>query len=201
MKSTLSQGSSGTTSPSLEEYQQRCDDAAALTRNHVFLSRPYYVHFHPHPNRRILDIGSYVGANLCRFAVIAREVVGIEAAQDYVDACYAHLAMLPGDLQKRVRVICGLVEGQEFAGDFDYVICTEMLLHVVDPVTVLCKVHEALKPETGEAFLTIVDRRLATHVRDPSMSAFLAWCHEAGLQVDRSLTDLNQHIIIARRAA
>tara|TARA_Y100000034_G_scaffold77894_1_gene93658 strand:+ start:2072 stop:2668 length:597 start_codon:yes stop_codon:yes gene_type:complete len=184
---------------SLEAYQEFCDAAAELQKNHAFTMRPYYVYFTPLPGSRILDIGSYVAANLCRYAPIASEIVGIEAAQAYIDSGFDNLKGLPEDQQKRVRVICGLVEDQEFAGDFDYVICTELLLHVIDPVAVLCKVHEALTEE-GQAFLTIIAERQRTHVRGPDMALFQVWCHEAGLEIDRAFTDMEQHIIIARRA-
>ena len=169
--------------------------------NHKFWQRPWVTaHFHPRPNSRLLDIGSYVGANLCAYAPVCSEVVGVEAAQDYVDTCYGHLAELPEVLQKRVQVLCKLVETMDFEGDYDHVLCVDVLLHVIDPVAVMCKVQEALAPE-GEAFITINDRKFRTHRRYPSMGALEVWCHQAGLEIDRAFTDMKQHIIIARRAA
>ena len=186
---------------SLEEYQQFLDDASSLPMNHKFGQRPCVeAHFRPTPGCRLLDIGSYTGANLVRYAPIAGELVGVEAAQPYVDTCYGYLAQLPEELQGRVHVICELIENLTFESDFDYVLCVDVLLHVLDPVAVMCKIHEALKPGTGEAFVSVSIKRFRTHSRDPSMAALLAWCHEAGLHVDRSFTDMKQHIVIARRA-
>ena len=201
MKSTLSQDCSETTSRSPKEYQEFLDAAASMEFNHRFFQRPWVcAHFRPRPNSRLLDIGSYVGANLFYFAPVVAEAVGVEAAQTYIDTSYGFFARLPPELQKRIRTICSLVEDLTFDGDYDHVLCVDVLLHAIDPVAVLCKVHEALS-ESGDAFLTINESRFRTHVRTPSMDTFKTWCHEAGLEIERAFTDMKQHIIVARRAA
>lgn len=90
---------------------------------------------------RVLDVGCGAGANASWYREHgAREIVGIE-----IDTASATAAENVLD-----RVICGSVETaiHELEGQFDLIICADVLEHLVDPWTIIRELRDVAGAET-----------------------------------------------------
>lgn len=171
---------------SLEAYQEWFNQVARRPLNHTVLWQRYYIvkKFRPNPGESILDMGSYVGNNLIRYAKDGYQIDGIEVGEAYIRTFEerAETKALFRDEYERIRVFPTLIERFKPDRQYDRILCTELLEHVIDPVDILKKAHECLRKE-GEVFIAVpLNKRCRTDVRDVGLRDLESWLRNAGFK-------------------
>ena len=146
--------------------------------------RYYYKHLFEKPGDAMLDVGSWLGANLMHYADRGHEIDGIEVARPYVDEALKRIATKTEDVRRRIRVFCCLVE--EFVGDrlYDVALAGEILTHVRDPQATVAAIYKLLKPG-GTLFLAVPKDQQRTETRSFDGAALRALVTELGFQVQQ----------------
>jgi 2-polyprenyl-3-methyl-5-hydroxy-6-metoxy-1,4-benzoquinol methylase len=139
-------------------------------------------YFRPLPGRRILELGSHNGCNLLYYGQEGFEIDGVELSSSLIAIFEAHKKQLPDEVQNRIRVFQGWIEEFFTSDRYDYVLCTEILEHVIDPLTVLVKAEECLKLG-GEVYISSPEERCGnnTHVRGVPPNELKIWLSQARL--------------------
>lgn len=103
-------------------------------------------YFAPKANSTILDLGAHNGPNLIHYARLGHTVHGVELSENLISTFKKFIAKEPLDVQQRVKIVHGWIEEFTPAHEYDYVLCTEVLEHVMNPVEILKVARKALKP-------------------------------------------------------
>ena len=178
-----------------DEYIAFCDYHANKPGNAVLWVRPYYQHFKPAPNSRILDLGAYCGANLFYYGSQGHTVVGIEIAKPYVDTFESERAARALTYNDRIQMVHGLVEEYEPDEPFDYCICGEVLEFVPSPEAVVEKAFEVLRPG-GQFFAACLRVKATVHARLLLESDLRALLEAAGFT--NISTMISDHVSIVK---
>ena len=147
--------------------------------------------FAPKAQSQILELGPGNGGNLLHYARLGHTMHGVEVSDTAIGIIQDHLAMEPEEVRARVTVEQGFAEDYRPAKTFDYVICCEVLEHVIDPVAVLGAMCRALNPE-GVGYVTgPTGRKLYDwgHVRVVTPKILEGWTQAAGLKIDACKED------------
>jgi 2-polyprenyl-3-methyl-5-hydroxy-6-metoxy-1,4-benzoquinol methylase len=169
-----------------------------LPQNSTFCLRPHIAHFPVKERSAILDVGSYLGANLIHYAMSGHTVTGLEPGAPYRENCEENCLALEEATRDRITVYPDLIEEFETDERFDHIVCTDILKHVVDPGYVVWRCAELLK-EGGTLFLAEIKKRCTTHVRDVSLLVLEVYVLQAGL-IPRSFSDDSYWYAIGERA-
>lgn len=114
----------------------RAERYAANARFVADLGAPVLELLNPQAGERILDLGCGDGALTQKIAAVGAEVVGVDMAEDLLDAAR--------ELGLDVRRMDG--QALAFAAEFDAVFSNAALHWMLDPDAVVAGVHRALKP-------------------------------------------------------
>ncbi|QNM96434.1 bifunctional 2-polyprenyl-6-hydroxyphenol methylase/3-demethylubiquinol 3-O-methyltransferase UbiG [Chitinimonas koreensis] len=114
----------------------------------------------PAAGLRVLDVGCGGGLLSERFAALGCEVTGIDRSRPTLDAARAHAER--AGLPIRYQEACA--EALPFAaGEFDLVICCDVLEHVDDLDAVVAEIARVLKPG-GLFFFDTINRTLRSRL-------------------------------------
>lgn len=166
-------------------YEQRYNELYLNPAYHDLPVRTWMKKFHPKACSSILELGAGGGANLIYLAKLGHTCDGVEIAQNAVDAFHRKLETEPPHFQQRVSLVQGWIEDFCPEKQYDYVICCEVLEHVIDPVKILEVLKRCLKPE-GTGYITAPTLRKLndqTHVRVVYEATMVKWTDEVGLQI------------------
>jgi 2-polyprenyl-3-methyl-5-hydroxy-6-metoxy-1,4-benzoquinol methylase len=96
----------------------------------------------------------------------------------------------------------GWIEDFQPPRTYDYVLCTEILEHVPDPVAVLRTARRALAP-AGLAYITSPSTHWGnnTHVRGVAPDDLRAWLADAGLAPDSIFVENERTFALASRSS
>lgn len=113
----------------------------------------------------ILDVGCGAGIYAEGLAKRGAKVVGLEPVQKLVEVAKNHLEKNSEEISGKVEYICGTVEEhcRENRGKYDVVVCSEVLEHVQDKISLVRGCVEALKFD-GDIFFTTPNRTVASVV-------------------------------------
>lgn len=143
-----------------------------------------------------MDIGCYTGANLIYYAQQGHSVAGVEIAEPYYRECLRRMS----EAGVEAPVYHAPFESWVPDGEYDHVLCTELLGHVVDPAGFVRKCHGVLKPQ-GTAFFTapvVPPGAHTTWARIVDSPDLVGWAEAAGFEVTAFTAD-KQHICIGRK--
>ena len=145
--------------------------------------RPDYMkHLWPKLNKnRILELGSCTGGNLLMLAQMWNWVTGVECSHHLVQKFYGHLRKWPLFVRQRVRMIEGMIEDLDLPDRFEWILLTETLEHVMDPIPILQVARRHVDPR-GKMFVTAPGVLIGapTHVRGVPPEDLEAWLGETG---------------------
>ena len=135
-------------------------------------------HFTPRAGASLLELGCGSGGNLVVFGKGFLSV-GVELAPTLVNT--ARRALRARGIL--AEVIEGWIEDFHDPRRFDYVVVTEVLEHVFDPVAILKVAREHLA-EDGEVFISAPSIRVggASHIRGVPYADLEMWLKEADLK-------------------
>lgn len=109
----------------------------------------------PLDGRRVLDVGCGGGILSESMAARGATVTGIDASEAAIKSAAAHLAL--GDLS--VDYVCTTAEemAERHPGDFDVVVCMELLEHVPQPASLVSACAGLVRPG-GEVIFSTINR-------------------------------------------
>lgn len=133
---------------------------------------------------KVLEIGSSAGLLLHRFQTKGWQAEGVEPSKPFADYAFE---------QYGIKVHRSFFEETKLpTSEYDFIILSHMLEHVSDPISVLKKVKNYLKP-TGFVYIEVPnikgiwknldDQLQITHLFIPSINVMKRLSYEAGLEV------------------
>ena len=137
----------------------------------------------PHLGRRVLDVGAGIGT-FVELAAPGREVVAVEPDPAFWPVLAERFGESPN-----VEVVQGTAD--DVAGSFDSILCLNVLEHIADDLSTLCRFHELLVPG-GKLLLLVpahpslyggIDRAMA-HERRYRKAELRRRLVAAGFEVD-----------------
>jgi SAM-dependent methyltransferase len=151
-------------------------DAARVGSRGVYMAG-YMDHFQPEPGESIVDLGCGRGHTVAHFARAGHDATGVECGQQFI--YWARQAVLG---LETARIDDALIEDWTPDRVYDWVLLTEVLEHVIDPVAILHKARESAR----KLFLTAPVPLVGTepHVRGVPPHELHPWLQEAGWAVD-----------------
>lgn len=166
-----------------EDYAEYFNQVSRRPVNHTITFQRYYIvkRFRPAPGDTILDFGCYIGNNLLRYAIEGHQIDGIEVGKAYIETFSnrPETRALDEATLGRIRIFTRLIEDFQPDRRYDWVLCAELLEHVMDPVIILQKAHECLEPG-GKIFIAVpLEARRRTDVRDVGRPDMDGWLKEA----------------------
>jgi len=141
--------------------------------------------FDPSPGSSILDLGCSSGRNVFYYAERGHLCHGVEVSEEALAQFREGWEGASEKAQHLSLAEQGFIEDYHPQPRWDYVLLTEVLEHVVDPVPVLKVAERALKP-SGEVYVTAPVYTTAgdvQHVRGVQIGPLKHWCEQAGLEV------------------
>lgn len=174
-----------------ELFRAMYEEVGSLDSNKNVVWRAEWMSaFLPEPGSRILELGSHNGPNLVHYARLGHRVDGVEISTSLIATFDEYVMGEPEEVRERIRVFNTWIEG--FVPDmaYDYVLVTEVLEHVADPITVLESAARAVKAD-GRVYITSPDTLWGnnTHVRAVVPDELREWLDSAGLVVQEMWQD------------
>lgn len=178
-----------------KKYKALYEEVGEVEANKVVVWREEWMkHFKPTPNSRILELGAHNGPNLIYYARKGHEVLGVEISENLISIFNKHKSFEDKDVQNRITMINSWIEDYKPSDKYDYVLCTEILEHVVNPIDILLTAKQALK---NDGFIYITSPTIHwgnnTHVRGVGVDELKKWLEEAGL-VEKTIFEENDRI-------
>src|SRR5262249_11766423 len=130
-----------------ERYKALYNEVGTVEANRVIRWREEWMkYFRPRAGATILELGAHNGPNLLRYARLGHEISGVELSDTLIETFETALQGETNDVQSRIRIHRGWIEEFVPKTRFDEVLCTEVLEHVIDPISILKVARTALKP-------------------------------------------------------
>ncbi len=131
----------------------------------------------------VLELGCHTGFNLIHYAQQGLKCTGVDISQPLLDVAQERINFLPKEVQERITLIRSWIEDLVVDKQYDTILLTELLEHVIDPFAVLKKAKEFLKPN-GIIYITSPSTHWGnnSHIRGVSREYLEALLDEAGLQ-------------------
>ena len=183
-----------------ETYKLLYEEVGTVPANQEVKWREEWMkHFIPAPNSTILELGSHNGPNLIYYAQRGHNIVGVELSETLINVFNEVASQENKEIRDRMTVHHSWIEEFEVAEKFDYVLCTEILEHVINPVDVLKTAAKHLK-DSGEVYISSPANHWGnnTHVRGVPENDLKDWLHEAGLEASQLWVEDNRTFCIAK---
>jgi len=150
-------------------YEELGKDSAQEGQKYLGMRMDFVV-----PNGKIIELGCHIGFNLIQWARKGFECVGVDVSEHLIKLAKDKIELEPEEVQKRITLVNGFIEDLEAKEVFDTVVLTETLEHVINPLVVLKKAVEFLKPD-GLIYITVPSKRFGntSHVRGINQSQML----------------------------
>lgn len=138
--------------------------------------------FSPKANATILELGAHNGPNLIHYARLGHHVTGVEISDTLKATFERHARAEPTEVQKRMVWVSGWIEEFQPRRKYDYVLLTEVLEHVADPLPIIQKSAECVT-NNGIIYITSPSTHWGnnTHVRGVPPLELENWLEIAGL--------------------
>ncbi|MBI5677704.1 MAG: methyltransferase domain-containing protein, partial [Planctomycetes bacterium] len=166
-----------------ERYKELYEEVGLIEANQQIRWREEWMkYFAPKANSTILELGAHNGPNLIHYARLGHTVHGVELSENLISTFEKFINKEPLDVQQRVKMDHGWIEEFTPENEYDYVLCTEVLEHVMNPVEILKVARKALKPH-GLLYICspITLWGNNTHVRAVPVERLRQWLTEADL--------------------
>ena len=183
-----------------ERYRALYEEVGSVPANQIVRWREEWMkYFRPTPGSSILELGAHNGPNLLHYGERGHVVDGVEISRSLIATFQRYIERQPAEVKERVRMIEEWIE--EFAPDrtYDYVLCTEILEHVSDPVAVLRVAWGALS-SAGTVYISSPATHWGnnTHVRGVPLDDLERWMIEADLVKVTALVENDRTFCLAR---
>jgi len=125
---------------------------------------------------RVLELGAGTGGSMVVMALLGNRVTVVEISAPLCARFESARNTLPCPIADRLRMIHGAIEDLGLPERFDWVVLTEVLEHVIDPVRVLQVARAHAEPH-GQLYVTAPAVRVggASHVRGVPREALELW--------------------------
>ena len=139
----------------------------------------------------ILELGSSTGGNLYYLALLGNTVTGVECSRPLVANFHHFQAQMPLPMSSRIQLIEGMIEDLDLPHRFEWILATEILEHVFDPVEVL-KVGRRHSLPNGKIFITAPEPRWggSSHVRGVTVADLEEWLPQAGWRLTEAFVEM-----------
>lgn len=144
-------------------------------------------YFAPKPESNILELGAHNGPNMIHYAREGHEVTGVELSDTLIATFKKFAEKEKPEVQAKMKIIQSWIEEFQPTEKYDYVLCTEILEHVTDPIVILKKAQECLKQD-GKVYISSPSTHWGnnTHVRGVPVDELNNWIEEAGLKSEKA---------------
>lgn len=131
----------------------------------------------------LVELGCHIGFNLIYFARKGFEVVGVDISDSLLALARQQIAQEPREVRARILLVQDWIEECLLGRQFDNVILTETLEHVIDPVSIMETVARLISPD-GLVFISAPTKRIGNyaHVRGISKKYLMSLLTQAGLR-------------------
>jgi 2-polyprenyl-3-methyl-5-hydroxy-6-metoxy-1,4-benzoquinol methylase/tetratricopeptide (TPR) repeat protein/glycosyltransferase involved in cell wall biosynthesis len=164
-------------------YKALYEEVGTLEANQEIRWRSEWMkHFQPHPNATILELGAHNGSNLFHYARAGHTMHGLELSSTLIEVFQRQLMQEQATIRERIRMSQGWIEEFVPSEPYDFVLCTEILEHVPDPVAILNTAARAVA-NGGLIYITSPSKHWGnnTHVRGVPPAILKEWLACAGL--------------------
>ncbi len=166
-----------------ERYKNLYEEVGMVEANKVIKWREEWMkYFTPKPNSTILELGSHNGPNLLKYAREGFQIDGVELSQSLIDTFKTNLTEESNEVQTRINLYKSWIEEFSTEKKYDYVLVTEVLEHVIDPVKIL-KTAEKHLESNGIVYISSPSTHWGnnTHVRGVPKDDLVSWLEKAEL--------------------
>lgn len=174
-----------------QKYKAMYDEVGTIEANKTIKWREEWMkNFHPKPNSNILELGAHNGPNLFHYGRLGHRVTGIDISDTLIETFEIFKKLEPIEVQNRINMIKSWIEDYEPTIRFDYVLVTEVLEHVADPIKILKTAVKGLKID-GYLYVSspTIHWGNNTHVRGVPPKDLKEWLDEVGLVVEQLFTE------------
>lgn len=151
------------------------------------------------PKGRMIELGCHVGFNCIYFARLGYDITGVDIATTLIQEAENNLRKETAEVQNRCHFICSDILDLNVTetGQFDTIILTETLEHVIDPLPILAKAKELLRPD-GLIYISAPAKRMGTysHVRGISEEYLTEVCRGLELEIQHMETRKSNTVAI-----
>ncbi|TCQ28279.1 class I SAM-dependent methyltransferase [Rhizobium sp. PP-CC-3G-465] len=174
-----------------ERFKAMYDEVGTVEANlEVKWREEWMFRFKPDPSSTILELGAHNGPNLIHYARLGHDITGVEIS-DTLKATFERFSLRePEIVRKRMRMLSGWIEEFQPKRKYDYVLLTEVLEHVADPLQIIQKAAECVS-KTGTIYISSPSTLWGnnTHVRGVPPAELEAWLETAGLTAIYNIDD------------
>lgn len=184
-----------------ERYKKLYEEVGTVEANKIIKWREEWMkYFKPNPNSSILELGSHNGPNLIKYAKDGHYIDGVELSETLINTFNSFLSKETKDLQSRINLYHGWIEEFKISKKYDYVLVTEILEHVIDPIKILEVAQSHLK-ENGLVYISSPNTHWGnnTHVRGVPKSDLLQWLEKANLSAIEIWEEEGRTFCISRK--
>jgi len=139
-------------------------------------------YFNPKLDSTILELGSHNGPNLLKYARDGFQIDGVELSQTLIETFKKNLGNEPEEVRRRINLYKSWIEDFKIDKRYDYVLVTEILEHVKDPIEIL-KVAKKHLNKNGLVYISSPSTHWGnnTHVRGVPKNSLLIWLEKSEL--------------------
>lgn len=135
------------------------------------------------PKGEIIELGCHIGFNVIYYARQGFNVTGVDISESLLEEAFKKASEEPKEVLDRITFIRSWIEDLDTIKKFDVAILTETLEHVIDPLIVLKKARELLKPD-GILYISVPESKVGTnsHIRGINKTNMERLLEESGLE-------------------
>jgi tetratricopeptide (TPR) repeat protein/2-polyprenyl-3-methyl-5-hydroxy-6-metoxy-1,4-benzoquinol methylase len=166
-----------------ERYKNLYEEVGTVPANRKIEWREEWMkYFNPEPESSILELGAHNGPNLLHYARLGHRMHGVELSETLIRTFREECAGESSDVLARIHIEQGWIEQFKPATKYDYVLCTEILEHVVDPVEILRVARDSVN-SAGWIYISSPSFHWGnnTHVRGVPVTELKTWLERAKL--------------------